>query len=122
MLSERERIEASVKERFGRIAIDPYAERKLATGVSSAKQLGYDSSEIDALPASVLDSFVGVGNPLSLGSPKPGSVVLDLGSGAGLDALLAARYVGPFGKVIGVDFSPDMVGKARVKSLLLRSV
>jgi ubiquinone/menaquinone biosynthesis C-methylase UbiE len=72
----------------------------------------------------VTESFCGVGNPLGLGEVRPGQIVLDLGSGPGLDSLLAARRVGPTGKVVGVDLCPAMVEKAlRNASLLgLRNV
>ena len=65
------------------------------------------------------ESFCGVGNPLGLGEVRPGQTVLDLGSGAGLDSLLAARRVGPTGKVVGVDLCPEMVEKARRNADLL---
>src|SRR6202007_2026268 len=65
-----------------------------------------------ALPTCGTESFAGVGNPLALGRLAPGSVVLDLGSGAGLDSILAARRVAPAGAVIGVDFVSAMVVKA----------
>ena len=65
------------------------------------------------------ESFCGVGNPLGLGEVLSGRTVLDLGSGAGLDSLLAARRVGPTGKVVGVDLCPEMVEKARRNASLL---
>ena len=72
-----------------------------------------DASEVDSLPASLMESFCGVGNPFSLGHPQPHQVVLDLGCGAGFDTLLAARRVGANGNVIGVDMMPEMIAKAR---------
>ena len=65
------------------------------------------------------ESFSGVGNPLGLEEVRPGQAVLDLGSGPGLDSLLAARRVGPSGKVIGVDLCPEMVEKALRNASLL---
>jgi arsenite methyltransferase len=112
-------IQATVKERFAAVAASPGKEKKFPVGPASAKKLGYDPKEIDTLPASVTESFCGVGNPLDLGELQPGQTVLDLGSGAGMDSLIAARRVGPTGKVVGVDLCPEMVEKARRNALLL---
>jgi arsenite methyltransferase len=114
-----EGIRAAVEERFAQVARSPDQEKKFPVGPASAKKLGYDPREIDALPPSVTESFCGVGNPLGLGEVGPGQAVLDLGSGAGLDSLLAARRVGPTGKVVGVDLCPEMVEKARRNASLL---
>jgi protein-L-isoaspartate O-methyltransferase len=114
-----EAIRAAVGQRFARVARSPSQEKKFPVGPESAKKLGYDPKEIDALPPSVADSFCGVGNPLGLGEIRPGQAVLDLGSRAGVDCLLAARRVGPTGKVIGVDLCPEMVEKARRNASLL---
>jgi SAM-dependent methyltransferase len=107
-----DRIKVEIRQRFARVASAPHEEQKFPVGPSSAKRLGYDAREIDALPTSVTESFAGVGNPLALGELRPGERVLDLGSGAGLDSILAARRVGPTGKVIGMDFAAEMVAKA----------
>src|SRR5437763_9881145 len=112
-------IRAAVEQRFAAVASSPDQEKKFPVGPASAKKLGYDPSEIDALPSSVTESFCGVGNPLGLGELHLGQTVLDLGSGPGLDSLLAARGVGPTGKVIGVDLCPQMVEKARRNAYLL---
>ncbi|MFO0968562.1 MAG: methyltransferase domain-containing protein [Gemmataceae bacterium] len=112
-------LRAAVRDRFAAVAAAPQQEKKFAVGPASAKTLGYDAAEIDALPASATESFCGVGAPLALGELWPGQTVLDLGSGAGLDSLLAARRVGPTGKVVGVDLCPEMVDKARRNAQLL---
>ena len=112
-------IQATVKERFAAVAVAPDKEKKFPVGPDSARKLGYDPAEIDALPASVTESFCGVGNPLGLGDVLPGQAVLDLGSGPGMDSLLAARRVGPTGKVVGVDLCPEMVEKARRNAALM---
>ncbi len=75
-----------------------------------AKSLGYT---VEDLPESVTDSFAGCGNPTALAGLKEGEVVLDLGSGAGLDVFMAARQVGPTGHVIGVDMTEAMINKAK---------
>jgi SAM-dependent methyltransferase len=122
MPTTADEIRAAVGQRFAQVARSPEQERKFPVGPASAKELGYDPKEIDALPPSVADSFCGVANPLGLGEIRPGQVVLDLGSRGGLDCLLAARRVGPTGKVIGVDLCPEMVEKAqRNASLLART-
>jgi arsenite methyltransferase len=119
MPTTAEEIRAAVKQRFANIARSPDQEKKFPVGPASAKALGYDPQEIDALPPSVTESFCGVGNPLGLGEVRPGQAVLDLGCGAGQDSLLAARRVGPPGKVVGVDLAPEMVEKARRNAQLL---
>ena len=109
----QDHIRAEIKQRFVKLALAPQEEQKFPVGPTSAKRLGYDAHEIDALPRSVTESFAGVGNPLALGELRAGQTVLDLGSGAGLDSILAARRIGPAGRVIGVDFAAEMVEKAK---------
>jgi arsenite methyltransferase len=109
-------LRASVIDRFRRVAIAPEHERKFPVGLDSAKKLGYDPAEVDALPASVTGSFCGMGNPFTLGDPLSGQTVLDLGCGAGFDTLLAAQRMSATGKVIGVDMTPEMIAKARTNA------
>ena len=106
-------LEASVQQRFAALARNPAKEEHFPVGPDSAKRLGYSAAEIDSLPAAATESFAGVGNPFSLGEPRPGQIVLDLGCGAGMDSMWAARRVGPTGKVIGVDMVEEMLAKAR---------
>ncbi len=77
-----------------------------------SKSVGYSEDEMSAVPDSANLGF-GCGNPTAIASIKEGETVLDLGSGAGLDAFLSAQKVGPKGKVIGVDMTPDMITKAK---------
>ena len=112
-------LQATVKERFAKVAISPEKEKKFPVGPASAKKLGYDPTEIASLPPSVTESFCGVGNPLGLGELRAGQTVLELGSGPGMDSLLAARRVGPTGKVVGVDMCEEMIAKARRNAELL---
>jgi arsenite methyltransferase len=77
-----------------------------------AKQVGYSEEDLSAVPDGA-NLGLGCGNPVALASLKPGEVVLDLGSGAGFDAFLASPRVGPKGKIIGVDMTPEMLDKAR---------
>ncbi|REJ66667.1 MAG: methyltransferase domain-containing protein [Planctomycetota bacterium] len=113
MSETHDEIRDGVLERFTRTAVAPQQEEKFPVGPDSAKALGYGAREIDSLPPAVTESFCGVGNPIGLGELQPGETVLDLGSGAGLDSVLAAREVGLAGKVVGVDMTEAMVDKAR---------
>lgn len=78
----------------------------------AGKRIGYSEEEIKAVPQGS-NLGLGCGNPIALASLREGETVLDLGSGAGFDCFLAARKVGPSGRVIGVDMTPEMVEKAR---------
>jgi ubiquinone/menaquinone biosynthesis C-methylase UbiE len=74
--------------------------------------LGYPPDLLRVIPTDVRERFVGVGNPFALGPIQPGEAVLDLGCGAGFDALIAAQLVGPTGRVMGIDLSPEMLAMA----------
>ena len=84
-----------------------------ASCTTTAGLAGYDADTLAAIPADAASHSFGCGNPLALADVEPGSTVLDLGSGAGIDILLAARRVGPTGKVIGVDMTDEMLDRAR---------
>jgi arsenite methyltransferase len=82
------------------------------TAKDLSKNIGYSDSDVNSVPEGA-NLGLGCGNPIALASLKEGDVVLDLGSGAGFDCFLAAARVGPAGKVIGVDMTPEMLDKAR---------
>jgi SAM-dependent methyltransferase len=103
----------AIQHEYGEVAACPAKGFHFHVGRLVADRLGYPAAEVDALPDSVVESFAGVGNPFALGRLNPGEVVVDLGSGAGFDAILAARQVGATGRVIGVDMTPSMLAKAR---------
>ena len=85
-----------------------------ASGPSGAGKLaGYTEPQLASVPDGVASSFFGCGNPLAYASVAPGQTVLDLGSGAGLDLILAGQAVGPSGRVIGVDMTDAMIERAR---------
>lgn len=106
-------LETAVTERFAAFARNPLEEKRFPVGPESAKRLGYTAEEVDSLPTAATESYAGVGNPFCLGKLRRGQTVLDLGCGAGMDSILAARRVGPTGKVIGVDMVEEMLAKAR---------
>jgi SAM-dependent methyltransferase len=80
-----------------------------------ARRIGYSDEDVRAVPAGA-NLGLGCGNPLALAKVEPGEIVLDLGSGAGFDALLAARVVGPTGRVVGVDMTPEMLAHAQANA------
>lgn len=82
---------------------------------AQVRTLGYSEADLAGIPAGA-NLGLGCGNPVALASLKPGQVVLDLGAGAGFDAFIAARAVGPTGRVIGVDMTAEMVAKARANA------
>lgn len=84
-------------------------------GVEASLAYGYSAEDLAAVPEGA-DLGLGCGNPLGLALAKPGDTVVDLGSGAGFDAFLAARAVGPAGRVIGVDMTPEMIARARANA------
>ena len=88
----------------------------VATADEISCAVGYDQDELGSVPEGA-NLGLGCGNPVALASLAPGETLLDLGSGAGFDCFLAAERVGPTGKVIGVDMTPEMVERARANAL-----
>lgn len=109
-------LEATLKDEIFRmyeeVAENPDAEFHFFHGREAAERFDYPPEELDDAPDGAVESFAGVGNPHLRADIQPGETVLDLGSGAGLDALIASRMTGPSGKVIGVDLNPAMCEKA----------
>jgi SAM-dependent methyltransferase len=109
------RLQTEVMDIYGRVATDPGTEFHFHRGPQYAAEfLGYDLAELESLPAEVTASFAGVGNPHRIGPLSAGETVLDVGCGAGMDLLLAAKKVGPTGRAIGIDMTPSMIERARV--------
>ena len=110
--SSSETVREEVRRRYGATASDKSACADACCTSTSATALGYSAEDQAAAPEAA-NLGLGCGNPLAIASLKQGQVVLDLGSGAGFDCFLAARAVGKSGKVIGVDMTHEMLGKAR---------
>jgi arsenite methyltransferase len=113
----QESLEAALKQEILRmyqeVADHPDSEFHFFHGREAAELFDYDPEWLDRAPAGAVASFAGVGNPHLRSALKPGETVLDLGSGAGLDAVIASWQVGPKGSVIGVDMNPGMCTKAQ---------
>ena len=102
-----------VRRAYSEVAENPQAEHPFPVGRQFAESLGYPLDVLTDLPPVVIDAFAGVSNVAIFADIPPGVTVLDLGCGAGLDSLLAIRRAGPTGRVIGIDFSETMLGRAR---------
>jgi arsenite methyltransferase len=98
---------------YQEVADDPSAEFHFFHGREAAELFGYDREWLDRAPSGAVASFAGVGNPHLRSDTQAGETVLDLGSGAGLDAIIASWATGPTGRVIGVDLNPSMCLKAK---------
>lgn len=108
-----EELRTAIREEYEAVALEPERGFHFHTGRSLARMLGYADEWLVGIPEGSIESFAGTGNPFSLGELRPGAHVVDVGSGAGIDSLIAARMVGPDGRVIGVDMTPAMLEKAR---------
>jgi SAM-dependent methyltransferase len=95
------------------VALTPEHEFHFDTGRPLAERLGYPAADLDRVPAAAIESFAGVGYFLDLAALQPGEIVLDLGSGSGMDTLIAANQVGADGRALGVDMTDAQLAKAR---------
>ncbi|MGA8849596.1 MAG: arsenite methyltransferase [Dehalococcoidia bacterium] len=114
---EKKKIKEAVKGRYARIAKQDQQSccPSCACGaspLSQAEAIGYSSEDLEHIPEETIMGL-GCGNPTAIADLKAGEVILDLGSGAGVDVFLAANKVGPTGKAIGVDMTEEMVDKAK---------
>ena len=107
-----ELLRSEIKKTYASVSEEPEKEFIFPTGRAWAEDLDYPP-ELGNVPDSAVESFAGVANPWTLGRVVPGERVLDLGSGAGTDSLIAAQMVGGRGHVTGVDMTAEMLGKAR---------
>jgi arsenite methyltransferase len=115
-------IHEGVREVFNRVADRPGDRFRFGVGPALAREVGYPDSVLADLPAVVTESFTGLANLHPYLALEPGEQVLDLGAGAGLDAILAARAVLPGGAVTGLDAAGSMVAKARYIAALVGAV
>jgi arsenite methyltransferase len=102
-----------VRHKYREVATDPHGEHHFHTGRFLAAHLGYDEPFVASLPDVAVESFAGVANPFSLRPLQKGERIVDVGSGAGFDSFVASHFVGPTGKVVGVDMTEEMLAKSR---------
>lgn len=111
---DTEKLGSAVHDMYTRVASDPDGDFHFHRGADYAvRALGYDTEELLALPERATRSFAGVGNPHAIDRVQPGETVLDVGAGAGMDLLIAARRVGREGRAIGVDMTDEMIRATR---------
>jgi SAM-dependent methyltransferase len=106
-------LRSAIREEYEIVALDPGRGFHFHTGRTLAAIVGYEDEWLEGIPETAIESFAGTGNPFSLGPLRPGEQVVDVGSGGGIDSLIAARKVGPNGRVIGIDMTPAMLDRAR---------
>ncbi|MDQ3710226.1 MAG: methyltransferase domain-containing protein [Actinomycetota bacterium] len=113
VLVDSETLRAEVRRKYREVATAPDRGYHFHTGRPLTERLGYDRQVVRDLPNRAVESFAGVGNLFSLRRLEPGERVVDVGSGAGFDAFVAAGQVGADGQVVGVDMTAEMLDKSR---------
>jgi len=109
---DMEELRTAIQEEYKEVAINPQQGFHFHTGRPLTRILGYHNVWLEGIPETSIESFAGTGNPFSIDAIRQGEQVVDVGCGAGIDSLIAAKMVGPTGKVIGVDMTPAMLAKA----------
>jgi len=112
LVVDADTLREQVREKYRAVAFAPGGPYHFHTGRPAAARLGYEPAVVNALPERAVESFAGVGNPFSLRRLEAGERVVDVGSGAGFDSFIAASQVGPSGRVVGVDMTPEMLEKS----------
>ena len=107
----------AIKAEYKEVAEDPGKGFHFHTGRRLATIVGYRDEWFEGVSELAIESFAGTGNPFAMGALAAGERVVDVGSGGGIDSLIAARMVGPTGAVIGIDMTPAMLAKARAAAV-----
>jgi arsenite methyltransferase len=107
------KLREEIRTKYVEVVEHPDASFHFHTGLRAAANAGYLDGWLEGLPKSSIASFAGVANPFHWGLPRSGERVVDVGSGTGMDAMVAANAVGVDGRVIGVDMTPEMLERTR---------
>ena len=113
---DQEALRCEIRREYAEVAMHPSRGFHFHTGRPLARMLGYADAWLELVPEPSIASFAGTGNPFSVGAIAPGERVVDVGSGGGIDSLIAASMAGVSGHVIGVDMTPAMLAKARASA------
>jgi len=116
-VSTSEQTKVVTPDEARQVVLDTYS--RVATSGSLVAEAMYPPDALAGLPQSGMEHALGVGHPVGFADLKPGEIVLDLGCGGGIDTFLAARAVGPEGKAIGLDITPEMVATAQEHASLM---
>jgi arsenite methyltransferase len=112
-------LKSEIKKTYARVSEQPDEDFIFPTGRAWAEDVDYPKQLLARVPEIAVESFAGVANPFALGTLERGEAVLDVGSGAGTDSLVAAQMVGPGGRVTGVDMTREMLAKARAAAMTM---
>ncbi len=108
-----ETLRCEISKEYAEVASNPTKGFHFHTGRPLTKILGYPESLLEGIPEASIEAFAGTGNPFSMGPIRSGENVVDIGSGAGIDSLIAAGMAGPSGRVVGTDMTREMLERAR---------
>ena len=107
----------AIQDEYAVVAENPGKGFHFHTGRPLTKIVGYKDEWLEGVSESAIESFAGTGNPFAMGELASGERVVDIGSGAGIDSLVAARMVGPDGEVVGIEMTPAMLDRARAAAV-----
>jgi SAM-dependent methyltransferase len=113
---DQEALRCEIRREYAEVATHPSRGFHFHTGRPLARMLGYSETWLEQVPEPSIESFAGTGNPFAIAAIAPGERVVDVGSGGGIDSLIAAWMTGDSGRVVGVDMTPEMLAKARASA------
>jgi 2-polyprenyl-3-methyl-5-hydroxy-6-metoxy-1,4-benzoquinol methylase len=116
-----ETLRCEIKREYAEVATNPAKGFHFHTGRKLAAMLGYSDEMLAGIPESSIERLAGTGNPFALGSLHAGETIVELGCGAGMDTLIASRMVGPNGRVVSIDMTPEMLDAARAAASEVRA-